>query len=773
MKTHIKTKVALLVALCSIQQVEASQLLATRTYNAVGHLTTQGDSAGQMTDYTYNTQGQLQTTKDPDGHVTTNTYNDHGLMTQQVATGSNTPTVTLQRTYDTGNDALLTSSVQNGTSSQTTTLTRNLVGAISSKQFPNGKRQTYTYTPDGRIQTFTNIAGQQTVYAYNTMHELQSVKLNGDTTTYDYTPFGQVHASTNQARGINTTWSYDDYNGIANITTKKGNTTLQNTTYQYDIDGNIQSESLNDGTAFHYAYNPLNELTSYQCTGTSCPKDAQGNTITARTYTYTLNRGIQTLATNGKAPVTYTYWPNHPDELEKIGNGGTYQYDASGNMTTDANGDTLTYNALNQMTSMRMNKGPKELFTYNPDGKVAQEGTDPSNMVALYYSIGKHPTITAKTQGSATDTYALGINRIAQYYSANTAQDASPTAQYYVTNQHGDITQVINGQGTVSDHYVYTPFGQSTDIAAQAKQASPASFNTNTFEYIGQSLNHNTGVMMMGGYRAYNPNVGVFLKRDSYSPFVSNRTFNGFDYAAGNPVLMVDPSGHASFLEDAFEDLAIVATGVIEEVATGGAATPTLVAEDAAILGGEAAAAGGEAAAAAGSAGSLDGSASAGEVMGIGSLDGSAAGTGEAAAADGVEAAASGGAMKSFFKWGSVFALAGAFSSTLASIHDFKNHQVKAGLWNIGLGAGLGFLLGGFSGAAEAATYTRTSQALGFAAFIAPTMATQYIPNPFARTSNNPNQPGPSPNTNHNHYGPNGPSCSGNHNHYGPCSPTG
>ena len=68
----------------------------------------------------------------------------------------------------------------------------------------------------------------------------------------------------------------------------------------------------------------------------------------------------------------------------------------------------------------------------------------------------------------------------------------------------------------------------------------------NVFSYINQPHDATAHVVMLGGYRAYNAQQGVFLKQDSYSPFVSLQTINGFDYGAGNPVFRVDPSGHLS-----------------------------------------------------------------------------------------------------------------------------------------------------------------------------------------------------------------------------------
>lgn len=66
----------------------------------------------------------------------------------------------------------------------------------------------------------------------------------------------------------------------------------------------------------------------------------------------------------------------------------------------------------------------------------------------------------------------------------------------------------------------------------------------NTFEYIGQPANSNTHLLTLGGYRHYNPAQGTFLKQDSYSPFATNRTFNGFNYSDGNPIMFRDLNGH-------------------------------------------------------------------------------------------------------------------------------------------------------------------------------------------------------------------------------------
>ena len=67
----------------------------------------------------------------------------------------------------------------------------------------------------------------------------------------------------------------------------------------------------------------------------------------------------------------------------------------------------------------------------------------------------------------------------------------------------------------------------------------------NVFAYIGQPQDRPMHGVILGGYRVYRAELGIFLKQDSQSPFASRHTLNGFDYAAGNPIWQVYVSGHS------------------------------------------------------------------------------------------------------------------------------------------------------------------------------------------------------------------------------------
>ena len=471
---------------------QASQLLATRTYNAAKELVSEGDADNQLTSYQYNTAGQKILTVTRDKNDLHQSYNDHGLLQTSWADKSATSTApsasasdVIAYQYDSGNDQLTQTSYQqlNTDSKQNTTLAYDLSGQLMQKTYPSGKSQSYTYTRNGSVATFTNVLGQVTQYTYSPMKQLTGVQFLGATTTYAYDPFGRMLSASNND-GVETTWTYDDYNGVHTMTHKDGSTQLNTLTYTYNIDGNIANKTLATPSAtatYGYGYNSINELTHFTCSGTLCPKDPNGHTIQTRNYTYTLNKGIQSMqseygSSNLNNTATYHYdTPAYPDRLMSISNSnshtqvtGTNVYDADGNMIQDGQGNKLTYDALDQMLAMKTPSDKIiETYGYNADGKLDQQTPVGQQPIQLYYSTGKTPVITARTEGTAAVTYALGTDRIARYYFENDTAATSTLHQDYLFDEHGDVLNTVSmpsgsqdvSAPTNSATYLYTPYG--------------------------------------------------------------------------------------------------------------------------------------------------------------------------------------------------------------------------------------------------------------------------------------------------------------------------
>jgi len=114
------------------------------------------------------------------------------------------------------------------------------------------------------------------------------------------------------------------------------------------------------------------------------------------------------------------------------------------------------------------------------------------------------------------------------------------TVTYVYTDPQGTPLVEADAQGNVIARYDYTPYGN-----AVASLGSPA----NGPGYTGHVNDPETGLVYMQA-RYYQP-IGRFLSPDPVGPKPGNvYSFNRYIYAAGNPVLNVDPDGRQSIPVD-------------------------------------------------------------------------------------------------------------------------------------------------------------------------------------------------------------------------------
>ena len=100
---------------------------------------------------------------------------------------------------------------------------------------------------------------------------------------------------------------------------------------------------------------------------------------------------------------------------------------------------------------------------------------------------------------------------------------------YYHTGRLGHVVALADGTGTITDQYLYTPFGIE----------EPLNTSANPFRYTGRRYDPETGLYY---YRAryYDPEGGRFLETD---PIGYKDGPNWYLYVANDPVNMRDPFG--------------------------------------------------------------------------------------------------------------------------------------------------------------------------------------------------------------------------------------
>ena len=110
---------------------------------------------------------------------------------------------------------------------------------------------------------------------------------------------------------------------------------------------------------------------------------------------------------------------------------------------------------------------------------------------------------------------------------------------FYVTNLQGDITKIIDEDGSSIGTYSYDAWGKVTSVSGTIAQANP-------LRYRGYYYDEETGFYQLGS-RYYDPEIGRFISADdpellSELPYgLSDK--NLFAYCDNNPVSRIDING--------------------------------------------------------------------------------------------------------------------------------------------------------------------------------------------------------------------------------------
>ena len=333
--------------------------------------------------------------------------------------------------------------------------------------------------------------------------------------------------------------------------------------YTYDRNGNRLTRSNALATAFNetYSYDALNQLQGFARGSTSSPSttqdwqfDALGNWTTVTTDGVDQNRTA-----------------NAQNELTQVG-AAALAYSSTGNLTTDAQGRTLAYDAWNRLVSVN-DASATQVARYEYDGMnrriVEQAGTSasPAAVTATvrdsYYSqewqvleerirdAGGSIPATADTRYIWSPVFidAMVAKDHNADSTASTGTGGLEERVYALQDANWNTTGIVAASGvpgvatgTVINRFVYTPYGESQTLAAS--WATPAAGSTPATPwghlFQGLKLTDVTGLAYVR-HRDYSPTLGRFIERDPIGFEAGDN--NLYRVVANRPTNRVDPSG--------------------------------------------------------------------------------------------------------------------------------------------------------------------------------------------------------------------------------------
>ena len=243
------------------------------------------------------------------------------------------------------------------------------------------------------------------------------------------------------------------------------------------------------------------------------------------------NRTSATSTIADFAPVSGAF--NQDDEL------ASETYDQNGNVTASG-GKTFSYDSQNQLVSM--NGGAVQII-YDGDGiRVAKTVLTNGVPTITYYLVDDlnptgYPQVVEELQGGAvTRQYAYGLQRIDENQLISNAW----TPSFYGYDGGGNVRQLTNSVGTVTDTYEYDAFGNHWTVDGSTP---------NNRLYQGEEWDPDLGLYYLRA-RYINPLTGRFISRDpENSDLTDPTTLHKYLYAGGNPVNLNDPTGRSTYVE--------------------------------------------------------------------------------------------------------------------------------------------------------------------------------------------------------------------------------
>lgn len=537
-------------------------MLATRTYDKEGRVVSITDGMDRKWTYARDALGRLTRVAGPAGSTYQLEYDARSRLTAFTD-----PLGRASRFAYDARGALVTSTAPSGDTLQ---FTVGALGLPTRFTDPNGKAWKTAYTASGLTASVSDPLNRQTDYEYDVHRRIAKVTSGGGTAAlsydsaghlvqreysdgarlvYSWTPNGLLSAATGAALTYNAGGQITTSNGlgigrdeegrIASITyaPDKAVTYAYNAAgqladvndwaggklaFQYDASGLLTAVNRSNGVTTKYGYDAAAVLTAITdendspISSISLTRDAAGQVVAA-------DRSTPTAPAPVAASARWTY-----DDASQIAEAS---YDAQGNLTAES-GRSLNWDLAGRLTSFSSGDAS---VNYSYDGLkmlTGRSGAGSTRSFVVNYALAL-PSIAALREGDTDKTYYVYTPGGRLLY----AIDAESSARgFYHFDEAGNTTFLTGDAGAVTDSYAITPFGES--VAHTGPTDNPFTFQGS----FGVFHDAAAGLFFLRN-RVYDGRTARFLSPDALLSPGEARSANPYQYALLNPLSNSDPTG--------------------------------------------------------------------------------------------------------------------------------------------------------------------------------------------------------------------------------------
>ena len=463
------------------------------SYDPVGNMATYTTRAGQTASYSYDSRNRCTGYSWSDGTpAVSRTYDAAGRLLTLVNSAS-----AVSFSYDADNRLLSETQTPSGGTARTSSYSYDGDGNRTTLQYPDGSSTGYLYNGRGLVTGVTTNGTTLASYSYNGNNTLLSKSLNnGMNTSYTYDGASRL-------RGMScTVVSYGYTLDALGRRTSRAETISGNKLrdyYTYDADSQLTNVAYATGTNVNYAY------------------DAVGNRTSVNTNASGTNRVIP-------------YLVNNCNQYTQVGS-LLVSSDRNGNLTSDQNGNTYSYDAQNRLISARSGTNTLSM-TYDAQNRVVSRTVNGVKSTFVY--AGWKMIAEYSATGSQLARYEQGPG------SDEPLARTTPTSSiYYTQDGNGNVTAITSSAGAVQERYTYDVYGTPTIKNASGTVLSSSGVG-NRFLFTGREY-----IAQIGLYdyrnRVYSPGLGRFLQTDPIRFQAGDN--NIYRYCGNNPISGADPMG--------------------------------------------------------------------------------------------------------------------------------------------------------------------------------------------------------------------------------------